>query len=580
MYNKFMPNDVITLNALVYELNCVIKDGRIDKISQPEKDELLFSIRASGQNYLLAISVNPNNPKIHLTETKKDNPYTAFSFLMHLRKHIQGATIKNITLPKEDRIICFELSCKTEMKDSVNYGLYIELMGRYSNIVLVNDKGNITDALRHFPPTDRDRCILPNAKYEMPQNAKVSPFDYANIRNQLQSMSGVSLFEYASKTLGGMASSTLLEIIYRSNLSPELTTLFEEEIDAFVATVQRFIELPKNQGQYLPCLEKGTEEYRDYCICPYIHSGKSYQAFKSLNDAVDIFNLQKEKREKLARESKNINIPLNREIKRTNRIISNALIKIEDSRDADKYRIMGELLTCNLHKITKGQHTVTLNNFYDSKEIEIALDIQKTPVENAQSYYKKYHKLKRTFDIVTAQLEKSREELDYLLSVRQNLSMAEEVNDIEEIRQELEKYGIIKKNNTKKNTKPAITESLPANYEVDEFVILRGKNNLQNTKLTFKTAKDEDIWMHIQKGHGAHIIIKSKDTDVPENVLIKAAEIASYFSEFKNNSKAIVDYTLKKYVKRHPSNKSGMVIYTQYKSLVVKPNKNEDLLLN
>lgn len=570
-----MPNDVITLNALTKELNLILIFGRIDKITQPEKDEITFTIRAEKTNYRLVISANPNNPRLHLTSNKKDNPYIAPPFVMLLRKYLSGARIEKIALFGNDRIIKIETKGKNDLRDEIKTDLIIEMIGRYSNIILTNGEGYIIDAIKHIPPTENRRSILPKLKYELPEQSKLSVLDSSNVLSTIKEFKSGRLFDYLFQKLSGFAASTLNEILYRAKISPDAETLTDEDISALCKTFDYFVNIPEKQ--YLPALSKNAKgNYDDYYVFPYQYVDKKYIEFELLNQAIDLLVSEKDKGIRLKAYSKDVILALKNAIQKTERNIKHARENLETSKDNEKYKLYGELINANLYRIKRGTEKIALTNYYDNTEITINLNPTLSPQENAQKYYKKYAKLKRTHQI-SSEILKDKEILyDYLMSIQNNLVMAEDISDIEEIKTELIKKGILaSKPKSKKVSMPE--KSAPAKYIFEDFTILRGKNNIQNEKLTFKTAKDNDIWLHVKAYHGSHVIILTENKDVHDSAIETAAKIAAHYSDQRANTKVEVDYTYRKYVKKHPSNNCGMVTYTNYKTIIVEPESKEYL---
>ncbi|NCA67679.1 MAG: DUF814 domain-containing protein, partial [Clostridia bacterium] len=576
----FMPNDVFTLNALTHELCKTLMGGRIDKVTQPEKDEIMLTIRAGQTNHLLVISVNSNNPRLHLTTRKKDNPYTAPPFAMHLRRHIVNSKIEGVYLVADDRIACFELKGKTELFYETKFYLYVELIGRYSNIILTDAENVISDSLKHITPEDNLRCVLPRMKYELPQQAKISPFDSESIIKSLSLMSGTALYDYIFKNISGFASSTLLEIIYRAGLDPMLTTLFEEEVNIITCEITKMLSI-FNSSDYAPCISLNSAgKYEDYYILPYLHTQKSFLPMESLNEAIDLLTSEKDKELRLKNSGKSIAAALKAAIVKAQRYLKHARLKLEECANTESFRISGELINANIHNIKKGAEKISLFNYYENKDTVIQLNPQLNAQENAQHYYKKYSKLKRTFTVATTQVEENTQLLNYLMSVQQSFLMAEESKDLAEIEEELVKNGIMQKEVKKTAKVKAMPPAVLTKFVIEGFTVYRGKNNIQNDKLTFKTATESDIWLHVKAFHGSHTVIISCGKKVPDSVIVAAAEIAAYYSEQRNNTKVMVDYTERRNVRRHPSQKCGMVTYTNFNSVTVNPDSHENNILN
>ncbi len=570
-----MPNDVITLNALTQELNAALQSGRIDKITQPERDEIMMSIRSGKNNLSLVISANPNSPRMHITAAKKDNPYVAPPFVMLLRKFLINAKIDSIGNAGGDRIIRVSLNGKNELWDDTRFDLYVEMIGRYSNIILTDAAGNIIDAIKHIPPSETMRCVLPKMKYELPEQKKATPFDYCKIASQLKDFQGEVVYDYIFKNMSGFSSATLLEILYRAKVSPDATALNDAEAAAIVTIFKNFVEI-YNTDDYSPSLslnQAGKPD--DYYIAPYLHTSKQFVSAATLNDAVDLLASEKDRDTRLKTGGKIISAALKSAILKAERHIKNANEKLEESKDAELYRIKGDLILSNLHKIKKGSDNILLTNYYDNTDLTVALDPLISAQENAQRYYKKYSKLKRSYSISLNQIEENTATLEYLMSVKQCFAMAEDPKEFGEIEAELINQGFIKPKEKKRSSPKKAPPSVPARYNIDGVTVLRGKNNIQNDAVTFSTAADTDIWMHVKASHGSHVVILSGNKPISDFVLQKAASIAAYFSEHRASGKVNVDYTLRKNVKRHPSKKTGMVVYCNHNTIMVEPDSCE-----
>ncbi len=573
-----MPQDAITLNALTQELDILLKGGRVEKISQPENDELMLSIR-SDKTRLLVISANPVNPRVHLTLRKKDNPYSAPSFLMLMRKYLTNARVKSVSLANFDRIIRIVFAARTELRDETTLCLYIELIGRYSNIILVGENGAVIDALRHIVPNENRRGVLPKLSYELPEQGKASAFDSAKVNKVLKAFCGGSLFDYLFRNISGFSPPTLNELLYSAGIAADATMLSARDTiklsDAFASFANAF-----GSALFQPSLSLSQQKsYDDYFITPYKHMGKDFVSATSLNEAIDILYSEKDRTERLRVSGAKVSAAIKSALDKVQRRIKNALEKLEECELAEKYRLFGELITANIHTIKKGADKAEVEDYYNGgARIVVLLDPLLNAQQNAQRYYKKYAKLKRAETVSRAILKDSREEKNYILSVKQNLTMAESPDEILDIEAELKAAGYMRtENKVKKPIKKRDTAA--AMYVVSGFTVLRGKNNAQNDKITFKMAKENDIWLHVKAYHGSHVIILARGEKVPQAVLYSAAEIAAYYSEQRGSTKAQVDYCARKFVKRHPSGGSGMVTYDNYETLTVAPDPHESKLL-
>lgn len=573
LYNSNMPQDAVTLKALTQELNSILKGGRIEKITQPENDELMFTVRTDISRSLV-LSANSVNPRVHLTTLKKDNPYSAPSFLMLMRKYLSSSRISGISLANFDRIIRIDFAAHSELQDDLHLSLFVELIGRYSNIILVGADGAVIDAVKHV--ADAKRCVLPKLLYEIPAQSKIPISDRLRVGEALSAFNGGTLYDYLFKNLCGFSAPTLLEILFSAGISPDTLTLSEEEKQSLYAAFHRF-DNAFGSAYYQPCLSLSDQnKYDDFYIFPYKNTGKNFHNVSSLNEAVDVFVSEKDRAARLKASGEKINSAIKSALEKARRHIKSAREKLEECKSCNKYKLYGELLTANIYSIKKGAEKAAVSNYYDNGgEIIIQLDPMLNAQQNAQRYYKKYAKLKRAEAVSESMLKSNLETEDYLLSVRQNFLMAESVAELKDIEKELIDAKILRNvlKSLKNNVKPR--EAAPAKYNICGFNVLRGKNNLQNEKITFKTAVESDIWLHSKAYHGSHVVILTEGKTVPDTVLLAAAEIAAYYSEQRSSGKAEVDYCTRKNVKRSPSGNCGMVNYTNYNTLLVTPDSHE-----
>lgn len=564
-----MPNDLVTLKALSAELDDTLKGGKIEKIYQPEKDEITLSIRSKGQKYNLVISANAQNPRIHLTSVKKENPVTAPSFCMHLRKYLNSGIIENIAIFGEDRIIDITIISKTEMKDIVNFHLIAEMMGRYSNILLLNSKYVITDAIKQVPfDAATKRCVLPSCEYKLPEQTKLLPSDTNGIVNLLKEFKGGDLAKYLTSGISGISFLTAEEIIYRANINTNKIPLNVEKI---AQTITTFFDI-FNSDIYSPCTSiANSGEAMDYFVTNYNSQNMTYKKESSLSAAIECLTQKKDIDERHREKAKHLVNAIKKYKNRNEKKLQKANEKLAECEKMDEYKKYGELITSNLYRLKKGDEYLLCVDYYhpDMKEITIPLNPQYSPSKIAQDYFKKYNKLKRTLDIIINQIDETKEDLKYIDTIAQTLNNCTLSADLYQIEQELFNIGAIKKMKTK--MPKSIKEGSPILYEYEDYVIAVGKNNFQNDKLTFKTANGGDLWLHTLNYHGSHTIIFTDGTTPPDNVITFAAEVAAFYSNGNQNDKVPVDYTLKKFVKKNPNGKLGMVTYTNQKTAFVKP---------
>ena len=574
LYNRSMPNDMYTLNALSYELAQRLQGGRIEKINQPEKDEVTFYVFAGGKNLILVVSVNPNSPRIHITTEKKDNPYVAPPFLMHLRRRFIGARIEKISCVGYDRVIRFDVIGKNDLSDETSFKIYVELLGRYSNIIVCEDNDVISEALRHITPENSLRCIMPKVKYELPPNAKAAPD--VNAKATLDTFGGGDLIKFLSASFAGFSFATATELISRAQLPIFTESLTEEQKNTLVKYLDKFYHVNESE-LYRPCVRYENDVATDFFIMPYLSSGYEFRYVENLNEAVKICSLEKDRVTRLQNESKVLNAAVKNAIKKYERNLAAARQKLIECEDLDKMRLYGDLITNSFYLLKKGDVVLKTVNYYDGSAVTITLDPLLTPQQNAQNYYKKYAKQKRTVSVCEKQVVDLTKCLDNLYSVKTSLDLAENPAELVEIKEELIDMGLIKEKPQKgKVRKPKLLP--PKEYIADGFTIIRGRSNIENDRLTFGVAQENDIWFHAKESHGSHVILKTEGKKPTDKAIQVACELAAYYSEKQQSGSAIVDYTLRKYVKRRPNAVKGAVIYTDYKSAVVEPqnHKNEE----
>ncbi len=573
-----MPNDYVTIKALVSEIDNFAKGGKIDKVNMPEKDEICINVRNQGQNRLLTISCNANNPRIHLDGDKKQNPLTAPSFCMHLRKHLTGGIINSVSLLGEDRIVCFDITSHNEMRDKVDFKLIAEMMGRYSNILLIKGNSTISDTLKQVSyDTMTKRCLLAGAKYELPPQSKLLPTQNKKISQLLKSYNGNDLAKFLISNVSGLALITARQILLDCGIAINANKLDDKDIDRLVNTLLEYCDII-NSPKYSPCALIGENMGGDFFVTKY-QEFDGLQPTQSLNRAVVLCTVEKDRLERRQDRTKFLQKAFNSQRKKLLSKLEKDKNKLQECERTEEMKKLGDLILSNAWALKKGDKVAKVVDYFDENAptIEIPLDERLTPQQNSQAYYKKYAKLKRTYAAVTEQLEKLMQDIEYLEPIAPSLEICSTSDEIAELEDELASIGALKKiRKEKRKTKP----SQPIAYEVDEFVILVGKNNLQNDKLTFKVANGGDLWIHTKDAHGSHVIVFAEAREIPNKVTQIACEIAAYYSLGKKDSgsKIPCDYTPRRNLKRHPSGKMGMVLYTTYKTAMVIPNEHKEYL--
>ncbi len=559
-----MAFDGFVLNAVISELKTNLIGGKIQKVYQPSSDEILLNIYASSLSYALILNISSNFYSVHLSTSKKDNPLVAPNFCMLLRKHIMGFKITNIDMIKSERIFMLELSGNDETYNPITKKLIVELMGKYSNILLLDNENTIIDSLKHFSISlGANRNVMPRALYELPTSNKIDISEYEDLKNNLDNS---TLSNFFTEHFVGLSKTLVNYTIQDLKLDDILTT------DNYIKLSNYFVNL-KNacENRQVECI---TFE-NDYTL-KISNSSKPLQ----VNMFLDDYYFKKENDEQfLSYRNQLLQFILGR-LKRISKKLSAIDIKLKECEDLEKYKLYGELITSFLYQITdEHSTTISLPNYYDNNNIiNIPLDISISPAENAKKYFKKYHKLKNAFSIVQEQKIDLEKEINYLESIVYELQSAENIKDLDEIYDEIEvSFSNSQKQKNKKQPKHKKTKKLsgsaePILYNIENFKVLVGKNNKQNDKLTFKIANKEDIWFHVKDIHGSHVILVTDGKTPSQDIINKCAAITAYYSKAKESSNVPVDYTLIKYVKKPSNSKSGMVVYTNQKTVNVKPS--------
>ena len=557
-----MPSDYITLNAVAAELNDKLAGGKIRRICQPEKDEITVSVYNGRTNLLLVISANPNSPRIHLTTVKKENPYAAPPLLMILRKHVGSAVVKSVKTIADDRIVEISLSARNEMFDDEEFYLVCELMGRYSNLILLNKERRILDSLYKLIPDEKQkRQIMIGARYLPPEQSKPFIGDKEAVASALSDADPTSYKDILVKGVAGASVPTAKTILRFAEDSGAYTPQKIAEIAAAFCDI-------KNSPYFCPCVSSAPMDFYPYDY-PFVPVEKR----NSLNASADeVYSLaDRESRVKAA--AKALEHALNLAVKKANSSIAVISEKIKDESKAEEIRVTAELITSNLYKIKPRDKEVTVFDYYAGVERTIPLDPILRPNEYAQKLYKRYQKLKRGAEINQAMLKQNQDNLLYYEELSAQIKMAETVQDVAIAEEEMRAAGLLK-TQRKTHAKEAPIRAL--SFQKYGCRIYCGKGGLQNEYVTFKLGKENDIWLHAAKSHGAHVIVSPEEKDVSDEAILFAAEIAAYYSERREDQAVNVDYTKRKNVRRHPAKKVGLVYYTDYKTIAVKPNAHDE----
>lgn len=562
-----MAFDGIVLKSVISELNTCLINGKINKVYMPNSNEILLGIYSGGKNYCLLCNISSNNYRMHLTTTSKPNPLNAPNFCMLLRKHLVGFRIVNISTLNLERIVTIELEGYNELNDKLRKKLIIELMGKHSNIILLNESNKIIDSIRHLDISSGSlRDILPAREYILPNNDTKLDFynaskeDFINIIND-------DITKSITNNYIGFSNSFVSSILENLNISND--DFSKNDIFTLYDTIRTI----------LLNIETNNVKLINYNTNDYVITSSNTEPLQ-VNFFLDDFYSQKEEKDSINTYRNNLLKLVLTALKKISKKLDNINIKLKECDNMDKYRIYGELITSNLYKLDFNQNaeSVVLENYYDNNNnITIPLDKTISISYNAKKFFKKYHKLKNTLEIVSVQKQDTEKEIDYLESIVYELENANSIFDLDEIYLEISENGIFKgkeKSNIKKNKvnkKKVHDEYEPIIYTIDGFTLYVGKNNKQNDYITTKLGKNEDYWFHTKDIRGSHCLLKCNGKNVKEHTLVACCQIAAFHSKAKLSSNVPVDYCFAKFVKKPSGSKPGMVIYTNNKTMNVNP---------
>lgn len=580
-----MAYDGIAVSNIVYELKEKFTGGRIDKIYQPRNDEIIFSVRSVKEgNFKVLLSANSMNPRIHITDIKKENPVSAPMFCMVLRKHIAGGRILDIRQPDFERMIVIDVESMNEMGDLGVKHIITEFMGKYSNIILTDEDVRILDSIKHVTHDKSSvREILPGGTYEMPPSQnKMNPMelDFEEFRKNADEKSGYTLQALIYKSYTGISPAYASEICFNAgyDASDRAEQIGSDGIKRLYDSFEADVKKIKN-GEFTPHIVYDTDgSVTDFfSLTSNQYGERERKYFDSFSKLLEEFYYKKDEKYHVRQRAHDIRRTVLSNIERCSRKLEIQIKSIKDTENMDYYKLCGELITANIYSIEEKADRFTALNYYeeDMPEIVIKLDPMLTASENANKYYAKYNKAKRTRAAAAEQKKQTEEELNYLESVLTSIESSEDDSDIREIKAELAAQGYIKAKKIPKGKTQVLKKSKPMHFiSSDGIDIYVGKSNVQNDELTIKFADSDDIWLHTKNIPGSHVIIKCGSETPPDRTIVEAAVIAATYSKAKESSKVPVDYTARKNVKKPGGAKPGMVIYERNKTLYVDPDPN------
>ena len=567
-----MAFDGITVAALTQELKTNLLGGRIAKIAQPESDELLLTIKTPEGQRRLYISASASLPLIYLTDENKPSPMTAPGFCMLLRKHIGNGRITGISQPGLERIIQLDIEHLDELGDLCQKKLIVEIMGKHSNIIFCDDQDRIIDSIKHVSlQMSSVREVLPGRTYFIPDTmGKQDPLtvDCATFIQALQAKPA-PLFKALYTTFTGISPAASEDICERCGMDSSLpaSAFSEDLLTHMYRQFAYYIEEIRN-GNFRPAIYYDGQAPKEFAALPLTQYA-TYEAkeFDSISKLLSTYYASKNTLTRIRQKSADLRHVVQTALERSRKKYELQAKQLKDTKNRDKYKVYGELIHTYGYSLAPGSKELICTNYYTNEEITIPLDPTITPQDNAQKYFAKYNKQKRTFEALSELIQETKEEIQYLESVSNALDIALSEADLAQIKEELTQSGYIRRKPTKKKTK---LTSRPMHYiSSDGYDMYVGKNNYQNDELTFRIASGNDWWFHAKGAPGSHVIVKTKGDELPDRTFEEAARLAAHYSKNRNAEKVEIDYVEKKHVKKPNGSKPGFVVYyTNYSMMI------------
>ena len=573
-----MAFDGITIAAMVKELNTSLKGGRINKIAQPESDELLLTARGQDGQKRLLLSASPSLPLLYFTSKNRISPLTAPNFCMLLRKHIGSARITDITQPGMERVVQFHLEHLNELGDVCHKILIMELMGKHSNLIFCDDKGMILDSIKHVSSNMSSvREVLPGREYFIPKTQdKLDPLtiteeEFISVICQKPLPAAKAIYS----SLTGISPVMAQEVCFRASIdgNDSMQSLNEAARTHLYHTFARIMEQVK-EGGFTPNIIFRGDEPVEYGVLDFQQYGPEYHSvsFDSVSQMLETYYASRDLITRIRQKSADLRRIVQTALERNRKKLMLQQKQMKDTEKKDKYKVYGELINTYGYGLEEGVKSFKALNYYTNEEITIPLDPQLTPQENSKKYFDRYQKLKRTQEALEEQIKETTEEIQHLESISNALDIAREESDLSQIKEELTEFGYVKKHYTSKKGAKMQTKSKPFHYiSSDGYDIYVGKNNYQNDELTFKFASGNDWWFHAKKMPGSHVVVKTKDGTLPDRTFEEAGSLAAYYSQGRTAPKVEIDYLQKKNVKKPAGAKPGFVVYYTNYSLMAVP---------
>ncbi len=571
-----MALDGIVAADLAFELNESLTGARISKISQPETDEIILTMKGPAGQLRLLLSANPSLPLAYLTEQNKPAPMTAPNFCMLLRKHIGGGRVVSVTQPSLERVLIITIEHLDEMGDPCIRKLILELMGKHSNLILTDENDRILDSIKRISSqVSSVREVLPGRPYFIPsQEGKKNPLDedsegfLSRVRPQPKSVGKAVLGSYT-----GISPLIANELCFRAGIDGDASCASITE-DQWKALADCFCKLADQvrRCDFAPRIYRSGNEPVEFSSVPlFSYSDCTDEPMGSISEVLETYYAERSTTARIRQRSADLRHIVNTHLERARRKYDLQDKQLHDTEKRDKYKLYGELIHTYGYDIPEGTKSFKAPDFETGETVDVPLDPTLSPMENAQKYFDRYGKLKRTNEAVGSLIKETQEEIDYLASVANALDIARTESDLTQIREELTESGYIRRHGNSKKKSPV--KSSPYHYRSsDGYDIYVGKNNIQNDELTFKLGEGNDWWFHAKQMPGSHVLVKTKDGEIPDRTFEEAASLAAYYSRGRDSDKVEVDYIQKKHVKKPGGSKPGFVVYYTNYSMVATPD--------
>lgn len=565
-----MTLDGLTLYYAVKEIKEEITGCKVDKVHQPQPDTIVLSLRAPGKNPRLLVCAGAADSRMHLTEHKYENPKTPPMFCMFLRKHLTGAKITGVSQTGLERIVLISLETKDELGLQKPMTLVAELMGKYSNVMLLDDRGVIMDSLRHVTEAQsRVRSVLPGLAYEAPQSNKLNPFTVSRttLAEMLGKRGSKGMRGYLSLILQGISSQTADEILFR--YMPQGYAQQPREEERLADVIREFFSEPSQPTIY-------GRSGIPFFFAPKVYASVAAdekQRFDRANEMIDRFYFRLRELALLAHKRESLERVVGRQLEKLGALLQKQMLAVEQAKQAEQLKTFGDMVTANIYRISRGQSVLTAQDFMTGEDVAVPLDVRLTPAANAQKYYRKYNKLKSGMDMASERMRNTQASIAFLESVQASLGVCETLDELNEVEYELSRAGAIKSTSVA-SVRPTEKPSAPHRFlSSDGITIYAGKNNRQNDELTMRMAEPNDIWLHTKDIPGSHVIITGVKGSVPDSTLLEAAVIAATLSKAGSSTKVAVDYAPRKNVRKPNGAKPGMVVYEGYNTILATPDR-------